>query len=74
MTRKRPRCSFVVIGMSMLAIATGLVLYSLRSGIVFFYTHRSDAQPAAEGGRSGSAGCGEGQRGQRMGRRDTRFR
>ena len=37
MTRKRRRLLFVVIGMSMLAIATGLVLYSLRSGIVFEY-------------------------------------
>ena len=50
MTRKRRRLLFVVIGMSMLAIATGLVLYSLRSGIVFFYSPTDlMAQPAAMG-------------------------
>ena len=50
MTRKRRRLLFVVIGMSMLAIATGLVLYSLRSGIVFFYSPTDlMAQPAAAG-------------------------
>ena len=38
MTRKRRRLLFVVIGLCMLAIATGLVLYSLLSGIVFFFS------------------------------------
>jgi len=37
-TRKRRRLLFVLVGMSLLAVATGLVLYSLRSGIVFFYS------------------------------------
>jgi cytochrome c-type biogenesis protein CcmE len=38
MTRKRRRMLYVLVGMGMLGIAAGLVLYSLRSGIVFFYS------------------------------------
>jgi cytochrome c-type biogenesis protein CcmE len=50
MTRKRRRLLFVLVGMAMLGTATGLVLYSLRSGIVFFYSPTDLlAQPAAAG-------------------------
>jgi cytochrome c-type biogenesis protein CcmE len=50
MTRKRRRMLFVLVGMALLGSATGLVLYSLRSGIVFFYSPTDLlAQPEAAG-------------------------
>jgi cytochrome c-type biogenesis protein CcmE len=38
MTRKRRRMLYVLVGMAILGSAVGLALYSLRSGIVFFYS------------------------------------
>jgi len=38
MTRKRRRMLYVLVGLVILGAAVGLALYSLRSGIVFFYS------------------------------------
>ena len=38
MTRKSQRMAFVLSGLAALGLATGLVLYSLRDNLVFFYS------------------------------------
>lgn len=38
MTRKQQRTAFILAGLAILGVATGLVLFALRDTIVFFYT------------------------------------
>ncbi|MEX0838873.1 MAG: cytochrome c maturation protein CcmE [Parvibaculum sp.] len=38
MTRKQRRAIFIAVGLAILALAVGLVLYAVRDSIVFFYS------------------------------------
>jgi cytochrome c-type biogenesis protein CcmE len=38
MTRKQRRAAFIAVGLAILALAVGLVLYAVRDSIVFFYS------------------------------------
>ena len=38
MTRKQRRAAFIAVGLAILALAVGLVLYAVRDNIVFFYS------------------------------------
>ncbi|PKQ08135.1 MAG: cytochrome c maturation protein CcmE [Alphaproteobacteria bacterium HGW-Alphaproteobacteria-11] len=38
MTRKQRRAAFIAIGLAILALAVGLVLYAMRDNIVFFHS------------------------------------
>ncbi|MDO8838482.1 MAG: cytochrome c maturation protein CcmE [Parvibaculum sp.] len=38
MTRKQRRAAFIAVGLAILALAVGLVLYAMRDSIVFFYS------------------------------------
>ncbi len=56
MTRKRRRLVFVLLGLAMLSVATGLVLFAFNKNIVFFYSPTdllAQPQPAGRDFRLG---------------------
>ena len=52
MTRKSQRMAFVVCGLAALGLATGLVLYSLRDNLVFFYSPTDVLEKGAPANRT----------------------
>jgi cytochrome c-type biogenesis protein CcmE len=51
MTRKQRRAAFIAVGLAILALAVGLVLYAVRDNIVFFYSPSDIAERGVEPGQ-----------------------
>jgi len=51
MTRKQRRALFIAVGITILALAAGLVLYAMRDNIVFFYSPSEITEKGVEPGQ-----------------------